>query len=149
MTTPPGDPAPAPATGLPDAAGAGAGAKSLAIMVWSCDIRNPQRAATPFMVAQAAAALDLHVEMLFTAEAIGWLLPENGALPIGFGPQARRVREYLETCAELGITIHACSQAMAAAEIRRDMLVPQCGGFAGMVSFVDHCHDAGWRTLVF
>ncbi|MGI4849620.1 MAG: DsrE family protein [Janthinobacterium lividum] len=121
----------------------------LAIMVWSCDLAKPENLATPFMAAQAAAALDLDVEMLFTAQAISWLLPAHGERLAGFGTQSRCVREYLETCATMGIRVYACSQAMAGAGLRTEELVPQCSGHSGMVAFVERSIDPDWRTLVF
>jgi predicted peroxiredoxin len=121
----------------------------LAIMVWSCDLNNPERAATPFMAAQAAAAMDLKVEMLFTAQAVQWLFPEHGDQLIGFGPQSLPVRHYLEAAAGLGIELRACSQAMHALGRGRDALAPQCAGLGGMVDFLGRGQDPAWRTLVF
>jgi predicted peroxiredoxin len=121
----------------------------LAIMVWSCDPQNPERAATPFMAAQAAAAMDLKVEMLFTAQAVQWLLPEHAETLIGFGPQRLPVRHYLEAAAGLGIEMRACSQAMHALGLGREALVPQCAGPGGLVAFLGRGQDPAWRTLVF
>jgi predicted peroxiredoxin len=121
----------------------------LAIMVWSCDPQNPERAATPFMAAQAAAAMDLKVEMLFTAQAVQWLLPEHAETLIGFGPQRLPVRHYLEAAAGLGIEMRACSQAMHALGLGREGLVPQCAGLGGLVAFLGRGQDPAWRTLVF
>jgi predicted peroxiredoxin len=121
----------------------------LAIMVWSCDPKNPERAATPFMNAQAAAAMDLKVEMLFTAQAVQWLLPEHADTLIGFGPQSLPVRHYLEAAAGLGIEMRACSQAMHALGLGREALVAQCVGLGGMVAFLGRGQEVGWRMLVF
>jgi predicted peroxiredoxin len=121
----------------------------LSIMVWSCDLGNRERAATPFMVAQAATALDLRVEMLFTAQAVQWLLSEHGETLIGFGPQCLPVRHYLEAVADLGVTMLACSQALQALGRGREALAPQCTGLGGTVAFVERTQDPLWRTLVF
>jgi predicted peroxiredoxin len=121
----------------------------LAIMVWSCDPQNPERAATPFMAAQAAAAMDLKVEMLFTAQAVQWLLSAHADTLIGFGPQRLPVRHYLEAAAGLGIEMRACSQAMHALGLGREALVPQCAGPGGLVAFLGRGQDPAWRTLVF
>ena len=57
----------------------------LAIMVWSCDLTRPELLATPFMTAQAAAALDMPVKMLFTSQSVEWLLLEHRDKLVGFG----------------------------------------------------------------
>jgi predicted peroxiredoxin len=125
------------------------GASGLLIMVWSCDLRNPERAATPFMVAQVAAAIDLQVEMLFTAQAVQWLFSEQGDRLIGFGPQRLSVHHYLKAAADAGIDIRACSQALNALGRSSDTLAPQCAGLGGMVAFIERGQDPAWRTLVF
>jgi predicted peroxiredoxin len=124
-------------------------APGLLIMVWSCDLQKPELAATPFMVAQAAAALDLQVEMLFTAQAVQWLFLEHRDRLIGFGPQRLSVRHYLEAAADVGIEIRACSQAMHALGCRSDTLAPQCAGLGGIVAFIERGQDPAWRALVF
>lgn len=121
----------------------------LAIMVWSCDLRQPELLATPFMAAQAASALEMQVNMLFTAQAVQWLLPEHGDTLIGFGPQRLPLRHYLETAAEAGVELRACSQAWHALGLGSTPLASQCAGFEGMVAFIARGHDPGWRTLVF
>jgi predicted peroxiredoxin len=121
----------------------------LSIMVWSCDPQNPERAATPFIVAQAAAALDLQVEMLFTAQAVQWLLTERQDDLIGFGPERQPVRHYLQAAADMGIEIRACSQAAHAFGITSASLAPQCAGMGGVVAFVERGQSPGWRTMVF
>jgi predicted peroxiredoxin len=125
------------------------GASGLSLMVWSCNLQHPELAATPFVTAQAAAALDLQVQMLFTAQAVEWLLLEHRDKLIGFGPQRLPVHHYLEAAADMGIEIRACSQALHAVGRGSDTLVPQCAGFEGMVAFIERCQDPAWRTLVF
>jgi len=121
----------------------------LSIMLWSCDLKNPERAATPFIVAQAATALDLKVEMLFTAQTVQWLLLEHQTDLIGFGPERQTVQHYLQAVAGMGVEIRACSQAAHALGIEKISLVPQCLGFGGIVSFVEREQSPDWRTMIF
>ena len=65
--------------------------RGLSIMVWSCGPDQAEQAATPFVVAQAAAVSGMAVEMLFSARSVHWLLAAEGDTPIGFGPQRRPV----------------------------------------------------------
>lgn len=123
--------------------------RGLAIMVWSCGPEQSEQAATPFVVAQAAAALELEVEMLFSARSVHWLQASEQDTPIGFGHGRRPVSFYLGDCARLGVTMRACSQALAALGLADEDLAPACRGAGGMVSFVERTRDPGWGSLVF
>lgn len=121
----------------------------LAIMVWSCDLSRPELLATPFMAAQAAAALGMQVRMLFSSQAVCWLLAQNAGRLTGFGPQQWPIARHLHATAELGVEIYACSQALHACGADRSALAPGCAGVEGMVSFVEQGSAPQWRMLVF
>jgi uncharacterized protein len=50
-------------------------ADGVAILLWSCDPDRPALLATPFVQAAAAAALELPVEVYFTARSVRLLVP--------------------------------------------------------------------------
>lgn len=124
-------------------------ARGLAILVWSCDLSRAELLATPFMTAQAAAALDMRVKMLFSSQSVQWLLAQHGELPTGFGAGQWPIARHLETSAGLGVEIRACTQALHASGAGRDVLSTHCAGVEGMVSFVEQGSAPGWRMLVF
>jgi len=123
--------------------------RGLAILVWSCDLARPELLATPFMAAQAAAALDMRVKMLFSNQSVQWLLADNAVRLTGFGAEQWAIARHLDASLDLGVEIRACSQALHASGLDRAMLVPQCAGVEGMVSFVEQGSAPGWRMLVF
>src|SRR5262249_52863849 len=123
--------------------------RGLAILVWSCGPDAAERAATPFVLAQAAAALDLQVEMLFTARSVHWLLAQQQETPIGLGAAALPLHAYLQACAEAGVRMRACSQSLAALGLPRTALADACCGVGGTVGFVERTQDPLWGTLVF
>ena len=123
--------------------------RSLAMLVWSADLSAPERLATLFVMAQTAAALDLEVELYFTAQSVQLLTSQAGRAPVGFGPGQRSLADYLSEVNELGIKLYACSQALHAAGLLRSDLTPLCSGLGGAVQFMDRCADPRWRTLVF
>ena len=123
--------------------------RGLAILVWSCDLSRPELLATPFMTAQAAAALDMRVKMLFSNQSVQWLLADNAARLTGFGAEQWTISRHLEASVDLGIEIRACTQALHASGAGRPALAPQCAGVEGMVSFVEQGSAPGWRMLVF
>ena len=124
-------------------------AGGLAILVWSCDLSRPELLATPFMTAQAAAALDMRVKMLFSSQSVQWLLAVNAGRLTGFGDERWPIARHLEASAELGVEIRACTQALQASGAGRAALGPHCAGVEGMVAFVEQGSSAGWRMLVF
>jgi predicted peroxiredoxin len=121
----------------------------LAIMVWSCDLTRPELLATPFMTAQAAAALDVPVKMLFTNQSVAWLLLEHRDKMVGFGAERWSIGRHLATTADLGVEIRACTQALHASGATREALSEHCAGVEGMVSFVEQGRAPGWQMLVF
>ena len=121
----------------------------LAIMVWSCDPTRPELLATPFMTAQAAAALDMPVKMLFSSQSVQWLLAANRDRLVGFGAERWSIGRHLETTAGLGVEIRACTQALHASGAVRFDLNEFCAGVEGMVSFVEQGRAPGWQMLVF
>lgn len=123
--------------------------RSLAILFWSADLSAPQRVATPFVMAQAAAALDMQVELYFTAQCVQLLQPRLGGVTVGFGPEQRSLASYLTGVHELGIKLYACGQALHAAGLAREDLIPLCSGLGGSVQFMGRTSDPAWRTLVF
>lgn len=126
-----------------------AGLRQVAILLWSADLSAPHRVATPFVIAQAAAALEQEVEIYFTAQTVQLLTPRLAELDVGFGPQQRPLGEYLRDAHEVGARFYACSQALYAAGLTRHDLVPLCSGLGGAVQFMERAGDPAWRTLVF
>ena len=123
--------------------------RGLAILVWSCDLSRPELLATPFMTAQAAAALDMRVKMLFSSQAVQWLLAQHADLLTGFGADQWTISRHLEASADLGVEIRACTQALHASGADRSQLAPPCAGVEGMVSFVEQGSAPGWKMVVF
>jgi predicted peroxiredoxin len=123
--------------------------RSLAVLLWSADLQHPERVATPFVMAQAAAALDMAVELYFTAQSVQLLTPPAGSVRVGFGPEQRPLSDYLTQVSELGIRLYACGQALHAAGLKADDLIPLCDGLGGSVQFMARNADPSWRTLVF
>lgn len=123
--------------------------QGIAILLWSADLSQPQRVATPFVMAQAALALDQAVEIYFTAQCVQLLTPQAGTQAVGFGAQAQPVSVYLRQVREMGGRFFACGQALRGAGLALADLVPECEGQGGAVQFMERSADPHWRTLVF
>jgi predicted peroxiredoxin len=127
--------------------------EGVAILLWAADADAPHRLATPFAVAAAAAALELPVEVYFTARCVRLLLPgvadglrASQAEPV---PHARTLADGMRDALGHGVRFYACSDALAAQGLTLQMLVPECSGHGGALQFAARAGDARWRALVF
>jgi uncharacterized protein len=125
----------------------------VAILLWSADAEAPHRLATPFAVAAAAAALELPVEVYFTARCVRLLLPgvaeglrASQAEPV---PHARTIADAMRDALDHGARFYACSDALAAQGLALHELAPECSGHGGALQFAARAGDARWRALVF
>lgn len=123
-------------------------AAGVAIMLWSADASCPQRLATPFFHAAAAAAMDVPVELYFTAASVQLLVPGVAARLRASARSDKTIADNLREAVELGARLFACSDALAAQGIAPDTLLPGCAR-GGAVQFMARAIDLRWRTLVF
>ena len=122
--------------------------EKLVIVMWSADPSAPDRAAAPFVYALAARALEIEVEMHFTAGAVCWLF--EGVADRAFTDRARTktVRDFVGEASAAGVRLYAC--AMALAERRRgEALIAETTGIAGAATVVGAAMQPGCRVMVF
>jgi hypothetical protein len=125
-----------------------ADAHRLLIVMWSADPSAPDRAAAPFVYALAARALEIDVEMHFTAGAVRWLF--EGVADAAHTDQARTktVRDFIREAAAAGVRLYAC--AMALNERRRgEALIAEMTGIAGAATVVGAAVEGDCRVVVF
>lgn len=119
------------------------------MLLWACDPDQPQRLATPFFHAAAAAAMDIPVEIYFTARSVHLLVPGVAA---GLRASARHDKTILDAMREAtqhGARLYACTDALAAHGLAAMALIPECAGHGGAVQFMARAASLRWRTLVF
>lgn len=123
-------------------------AAGLAILLWASEPEAPHRLATPFFHAAAAAAMELPVEIYFTAGSVRLLVPGVAA---ALHPSAhpKTVLDSMREAVDHGAVLLACSDALAAHGIDAATLIPECSGRGGAVQFAARAMDLRWRTLVF
>lgn len=132
-----------------DLAGAPGAVQGIALLLWSAELQYPERLATPFVMAQAAVALEQSVELYFSAQSVHLLTQAAASRMVGFGPERLPLADYLQQVHGLGAKIFACSQALRAAGLARGDLVAECAGLGGAVQFMARCVQPQWRGLVF
>jgi len=123
-------------------------ATRLVLVLWSADPSAPDRAAAPFVYALTARALEVEVEMHFTADAVRWLF--RGVADNAWTDQARSksVGDFIREAAAAGVRLYAC--AMALNERRRgEALIEEVSGIAGAATVIGAALERETRVLVF
>lgn len=123
-------------------------ATKLVIVMWSADPSAPDRAAAPFVYALAARALELDVEIHFTAGAVRWLFEGVATDAYTDAGRTKTVRDFIREASAAGVRLYAC--AMALAERRRgEALIAEVNGIAGAATVVGMAAETGCRLMVF
>ena len=123
-------------------------AEKLVIVMWSVDPSVPDRAAAPFVYALAARALEIDVEMHFTAGAVRWLFEGVAADAYTDQGRTKTVRDFIRETSAAGVRLYAC--AMALAERRRgEALIAEMTGVAGAATVMGAAVEPGRRVIVF
>ncbi len=124
-------------------------AAGIAILLWAAEPEAPHRLVTPFFHAAAAAAMDVPVEIYFTARSVHLLVP---GVAQGLRASERFDKTVLDAMREAvshGARLLACTDALRAQGIEPDGLIAECTGHGGAVQFMARAADPRWRTLVF
>jgi uncharacterized protein len=121
----------------------------IAILLWAAEPEVPHRLATPFMHAAAAAAMDLSVEIYFTARSVQLLVPGVAAGLRASEHHAKSVYDAMREAVSHGAVLLACTEALHAQGIDPGRLISECTARGGAVQFMARAGDLRWRTLVF
>lgn len=120
----------------------------LVIVMWSCGPGRAELAAAPFVYALAARALEVEVEMHFTASSVRWLLAGVADAAFTDSLQTKTVLDFIREAKAAGVGLYAC--AMALEEQRRgEALLDEVDGIAGAATVIGAACEAHTRTLVF
>jgi uncharacterized protein len=122
--------------------------QGVAVLLWAAEPQAPHRLATPFFAAAAAAAMDVPVEMYFTAQSVHLLVPGT-AQTLRAGAHANTVWDAMQEALAHGVKFYACTDALNAQGLQNTLLIDACSGHGGAVQFMLRACDTRWRTLVF
>ncbi len=121
----------------------------VAILLWAAEPEAPQRLATPFFHAAAAAAMDVPVEVYFTARSVQLLVPGVADGLHASAHSTQTIGEALRDAVAQGAVLLACTMALQAQGLGTQTLIPECTRRGGAVQFMARACDPRWRTLVF
>ena len=121
----------------------------VALLLWACEPEAPQRLATPFFHAAAAAAMDVPVEIYFSARSVQLLVPGVADALRAGGRHDKTIGDSLREAVAHGAVLLACTDALHAQGLGDAVLIPECTRRGGAVQFMARACDPRWRTLVF
>lgn len=124
-------------------------AAGIAILLWATEPEVPHRLATPFFHAAAASAMDVPVEIYFTARSVHLLVPGVAEQLRASAHFDKTVLDAMREAVSHGARLFACTDALHANGIDRQQLIAECSGHGGAVQFMARVADLRWRTLVF
>ena len=121
----------------------------VALLLWACEPEAPHRLATPFFHAAAAAAMDVPVEIYFSARSVQLLVPGVADALRAGGRHDKTIGDSLREAVAHGAVLLACTDALHAQGLGDAVLIPECTRRGGAVQFMARACDPRWRTLVF
>ena len=124
-------------------------ADKLAILVWAADPGRPELCATPFYFAAAAAAMDVEVEMYFTARSVELLRRGVAEALLAAAGSGKSVADFRREALAFGAKMFACPTALASHGIDAAELISGLAGQAGAAAFIGRTLDPTWRSLSF
>ncbi len=97
---------------------------------------TPQRCATPFYMANIAAAMDSEAEMIFQID--GVLLMKKGVAEELFAKEGgKRIIDFIREAKEAGVEMKVCSAALQLHDMTEDDLIAECDGVVGAAYMTD------------
>ena len=123
--------------------------QGIAILLWAAEPDAPHRLVTPFFHAAAAAAMDVPVEVYFSARSVLLLKPGVAAGLRASPHHDKTVLDAMREAVDHGAVFFACTDALHAHGLTQEGLIPECRQRGGAVMYMARVCEPGWRTLVF
>lgn len=102
---------------------------------------TPQRCATPFYMANIAAAMDSDATIVFQID--GVLLMKKGvAEGITAKEGGKRIIDFIHEAKEAGVEMKVCSAALQLHDMTEDDLIDECDGVVGAAWMTDQGLEA-------
>jgi uncharacterized protein len=121
----------------------------IAILLWAADPATPHLLATPFFQAAAAAAMEIPVEIYFTAASVRLLRPGVAETLRASPRHDKTILDAMREAVDHGAKFYACTDALHAQGMAGMPLIAECSGHGGAVQFMARAANLRWRALVF
>ncbi|MDH3743972.1 MAG: DsrE family protein [Acidobacteriota bacterium] len=102
---------------------------------------TPERCATPFYMANIAAAMDNEAEMIFQINGV-LLLKKGVAEQMVAKEGGKKIIDFIREAKEAGVEMKVCSAALQLHDMTEDDLIEECDGVVGAAYMTDQGLDA-------
>ncbi len=119
------------------------------MMLLTIDPDQPHLCGTPFFQAAAAAAMDAEVEVYFASRATRLLVKGVADKIYPSDNKAKSVYAFMKDAADLGVKFFACGGAMSTFALTEDIMIPECTGMAGGVTYMSRVLDNEWKSITY
>ncbi len=123
--------------------------KTLIIQLWQTSLDAPQLAATPFVLAQAARAMDMVVEMHALGQSVELFLLNDPRREQPVAPLNRPLAQYIEDALSMGVSVRLCSTAMRDRGLERCEVAGAEVQIAGMISMLETIAQSHTTVLTY
>ena len=121
----------------------------LVIQLWQTGTHDPQRAATPFMIAASAAAMDVEVSIHALGASVELFQRKNSARDLPVAPLGRPLSAYIDDALRSGARVALCSTAMRDRHLAPSDMIPEATEIIGMVSMLEESLAPDCKVLVY
>ena len=122
---------------------------SLVLQLWQSSTAAPQLAATPFMLAASAAAMDWPVEIHALGASVELFVRDNAARHQTVAPLNRPLSAYIEDATRSGVRVYLCSTAMRDRGLEPTDMLEGCQSVLGMVTMLERLVQADTTVLTY
>jgi predicted peroxiredoxin len=121
----------------------------LVIQLWQTGTHDPQHAATSFMIAASAAAMDVEVSMHALGASVELFQRMNAARDLPVAPLGRPLSAYIDDALRSGARVALCSTAMRDRHLAPSDMIPEATEIIGMVSMLEESLAPDCKVLVY
>ena len=122
---------------------------SLVLQLWQSNAAVPQLAATPFMLAASAAAMDWSVEIHALGASVELFVREHAARHQPVAPFNRPLSAYIEDATRSGAQVYLCSTAMRDRGLQPTDMLEGCQTIIGMVTMLERLAQPDTTVLTY
>ena len=122
---------------------------SLVLQLWQSNAAVPQLAATPFMLAASAAAMDWPVEIHALGASVELFVREHAARHQPVVPLNRPLSAYIEDATRSGAQVYLCSTAMRDRGLEPADMLEGCQTIIGMVTMLERLAQPDTTVLTY
>ena len=123
--------------------------KKLIIQLWQASSDHPQLAATPFMLAASAAAMEIDVELHALGASVELFVRDNPSRENPVPPLGRELGAYVEDALRAGARVYACSTAMRDRGLHPERMIDGFSEILGMVTMLERCLGPDATVMTF